>query len=143
MGEESSVRADWLCIGRPFCQAELRREFQTGGQFFCLSLYLVFSIQYLVLEGILRCICSFNHAISEIRGSESDNRWPEFVAPPMFVRISNEVRHLHVITNDTADFRQKTDVNLWTKSWLGVGRGAGVAPLRYANMYSVGRFLTL
>ena len=30
LGKESSVRADWLCIGWPFCQAELRREFQTG-----------------------------------------------------------------------------------------------------------------
>ena len=39
LGEESSVRADWLCIGWPFCQAELRREFQTGGQFFCTRLY--------------------------------------------------------------------------------------------------------
>ena len=27
---------------------------------------------------MLRCICSFNHAISEIRGSESDNGWPDF-----------------------------------------------------------------
>ena len=29
-----SVRANWLCIGWPFCLAELKREFQTGGNFF-------------------------------------------------------------------------------------------------------------
>ena len=39
LGEESSVRADWLCIGWPFCQAELRWEFQTVGNFFCSSLF--------------------------------------------------------------------------------------------------------
>ena len=28
-----SVRANWLCMGWPFCLAEMRREFQTGGIF--------------------------------------------------------------------------------------------------------------
>ena len=47
-----------------------------------ISSYLAFSIQYLVLEGMHRCICSFNLAISEIRGSESDNREPGFAPNP-------------------------------------------------------------
>ena len=34
LSEESSVMADWLYMGWPFCQAELRQEFQTGGAFF-------------------------------------------------------------------------------------------------------------
>ena len=28
-----SVRANWLCRGWPFCLAEMRQEFQTGGNF--------------------------------------------------------------------------------------------------------------
>ena len=40
-GDENSVRADWLCIGWPFCQVGLRREFQRGGQFFGSSLYFL------------------------------------------------------------------------------------------------------
>ena len=32
-----SVRANWLCMGWPFCLAEIRREFQTGGNFFCTT----------------------------------------------------------------------------------------------------------
>ena len=36
-----SVRANWLWMGWPFCLAELRREFQTGGIFFCTSLYSI------------------------------------------------------------------------------------------------------
>ena len=34
-----SVRANWLCMGWPFCLAEMRREFQTGGKKFCTTLY--------------------------------------------------------------------------------------------------------
>ena len=45
-----------------------------------ISSYLDFGIQNSVFEGMHRCICSFNHAISEIRGSESDNQWPGFAA---------------------------------------------------------------
>ena len=37
--EESSVMADWLYMGWAFCQAELRREFQTGGAFFARAPY--------------------------------------------------------------------------------------------------------
>ena len=33
------VRANWLYMGWPFCLAEMRREFQTGGNFFCTTLY--------------------------------------------------------------------------------------------------------
>ena len=40
-GDPCSVMADWLTMGWPFCQADLRREFQTEGQFFCLSLYSI------------------------------------------------------------------------------------------------------
>ena len=36
-----SVRADWLCMGWPFCLSEMRREFQTGGKNFCTTLYMV------------------------------------------------------------------------------------------------------
>ena len=32
-------RANWLCMGWPFCLAEMRREFQTGGKKFCTTLY--------------------------------------------------------------------------------------------------------
>ena len=32
------VRANWLCMGWSFCLAEMRREFQTGGNFFCTTL---------------------------------------------------------------------------------------------------------
>ena len=35
----SGPRANWLCIGWQFCLAEMRREFQTGGIFFCTTLY--------------------------------------------------------------------------------------------------------
>ena len=35
-----SVRANWLCMGWPFCLAEMRREFQTGGKIFCTTLYI-------------------------------------------------------------------------------------------------------
>ena len=31
-------------MGWPFCLAEMRREFQTGGNFFCTTLYLPLSI---------------------------------------------------------------------------------------------------
>ena len=37
-----SVRANWLCMGWPFCQAEMRRKFQTGGKIFCTTLYFQF-----------------------------------------------------------------------------------------------------
>ena len=30
---------NWLCMGWPFCLAEMRREFQTGGKLFCTTLY--------------------------------------------------------------------------------------------------------
>ena len=30
LSDACSVRADWLCMGWPFCLAEMRREFQTG-----------------------------------------------------------------------------------------------------------------
>ena len=63
MGEESSVRAYLLCIGWPFCQAELRREFQTGGIFFCLSLYKFRHVQHdlgQVLGQILGQKCLLN-----------------------------------------------------------------------------------
>ena len=48
---------------------------------FCLirTAIIQFSIRYLVSEGMHRCICSFNHAISKLRGSESDNGWLGFV----------------------------------------------------------------
>ena len=36
-----SVRANWLCMGWPFCLAEMRRQFQTGGNLFCTTLYTV------------------------------------------------------------------------------------------------------
>ena len=29
--DTSSVRANWLCMGWPFCLAEMRREFQISG----------------------------------------------------------------------------------------------------------------
>ena len=32
--------ANWLCVGLPFCLAEMRREFQTGGKLFCTTLYM-------------------------------------------------------------------------------------------------------
>ena len=38
-----SVGANWLCMGWPFCMAEMRREFQTGGKFFCTTLYIQIS----------------------------------------------------------------------------------------------------
>ena len=34
-----SVRANWLCMSWSFCLAEMRWEFQTGGKFFCTTLY--------------------------------------------------------------------------------------------------------
>ena len=34
LSDACSVRTNWLCMGWPFCLAELRREFQTGGHFF-------------------------------------------------------------------------------------------------------------
>ena len=34
LSDACSVRANWLCMGWPFCLAEMRREFQTGGNFF-------------------------------------------------------------------------------------------------------------
>ena len=40
LSDVCSVRADWLCMGWPFCMAEMRREFQTGGNFFCTTLYV-------------------------------------------------------------------------------------------------------
>ena len=44
LGEESSARADGLSIGWPFCQAELRWEFQTGGILFShMPLHFLFS----------------------------------------------------------------------------------------------------
>ena len=39
-----SVKANWLCMGWPFFLAEMRREFQTGGKFFCTTLYLHFAV---------------------------------------------------------------------------------------------------
>ena len=36
LSDTCSVRANWLCMGWPFCLAEMRREFQTGGNFFCV-----------------------------------------------------------------------------------------------------------
>ena len=39
LSDACSVRANWLCMGWPFCLAEMRREFQTGGKFFCTKLY--------------------------------------------------------------------------------------------------------
>ena len=41
IGDTCSVRANWLCMGWPFCLAEMRREFQTGGNYFCTTLYLL------------------------------------------------------------------------------------------------------
>ena len=41
LSDACSVRANWLCMGWPFCLAEMRREFQTGGNFFCTTLYFV------------------------------------------------------------------------------------------------------
>ena len=38
-----SVRANWLCMGWPFCLAEMRREFQTEGKLFCTTLYRAFN----------------------------------------------------------------------------------------------------
>ena len=35
-----SVRANWLYMGWPFCLAEMRRKFQTGGKDFCTTLYV-------------------------------------------------------------------------------------------------------
>ena len=40
LSDACSVRANWLCMGWPFCLAEMRREFQTGGNYFCTTLYL-------------------------------------------------------------------------------------------------------
>ena len=40
MSDTCSVRADWLCMGWPCCLAEMRQEFQTGGNFFCTTLYV-------------------------------------------------------------------------------------------------------
>ena len=37
-----SVGAKWLCMGWPFYLAEMRREFQTGGNFFGTMLYTRF-----------------------------------------------------------------------------------------------------
>ena len=42
LSDACSVRANWLCMGWPFCLAEMRREFQTGGNFFCTTLYYKF-----------------------------------------------------------------------------------------------------
>ena len=39
LSDACSVRANWLCMGWPFCLAEMRREFQTGGKLFCTTLY--------------------------------------------------------------------------------------------------------
>ena len=39
LSDTCSVRANWLCMGWPFCLAEMRREFQTGGNYFCTTLY--------------------------------------------------------------------------------------------------------
>ena len=33
LSDACSVRAHWLCMGWPFCLAEMRREFQTGKTF--------------------------------------------------------------------------------------------------------------
>ena len=43
LSDACSVRANWLCMGWPFCWAEMRREFQTGGKFFCITLYTKFN----------------------------------------------------------------------------------------------------
>ena len=40
LSEESSVRVQWMCMGWPFCHAELRQEFQTGRQSFFTSLQI-------------------------------------------------------------------------------------------------------
>ena len=45
-----------------------------------ILLHLVLSILYSVLEGMLRCICSFNLSISKMKGSESDNGWLGFAS---------------------------------------------------------------
>ena len=45
MSDACSVRANWLCRGWPFCLAEMRREFQTGGNFFCTTLYVRLFLQ--------------------------------------------------------------------------------------------------
>ena len=37
LSDTGSVR---LCMGWPFCLAEMRREFQTGGTFLCTTLYI-------------------------------------------------------------------------------------------------------
>ena len=39
LNDTCSVRANWLCMGWPYCLAETRREFQTGGNFFSTTLY--------------------------------------------------------------------------------------------------------
>ena len=48
-----SVRANWLCIGWPFCLAEIRREFQTEENFFCTKLYITESMQPPLLHLLL------------------------------------------------------------------------------------------
>ena len=40
-----SVRANWLCMGWPFCLAEMRRQFQTGGKIFFTTLYIMQSVK--------------------------------------------------------------------------------------------------
>ena len=47
LSDTCSVRANWLCMGWPFCLAEMRREFQTGGNYFCTTLYASLNVTIL------------------------------------------------------------------------------------------------
>ena len=41
LSDTCSVRANWLCMSWSFYLAVMRREIQTGGNFFCTTLYTV------------------------------------------------------------------------------------------------------
>ena len=62
-----------------------------------IRFHLVFGIWCSVLEGMHRCICSFNHSITEMKGSESDNRYSGSVAGPTLTLAGNGGRKLATI----------------------------------------------
>ena len=60
-----SVRANWLCMGWPFCLAEMRREFQTGGKLFCTTLYISIRASLFCHATIQSSVCNLAHASLE------------------------------------------------------------------------------
>ena len=66
-----------------------------------LNIYLFYSIWFSVLEGMQRCICSFNHSIAEMKGLERNARYSgsgsHQILPLHFISGSRK-SHIHAGT---------------------------------------------